>query len=125
MGRTYPFALTRRYPIVRLKPQKLVGMVGSNRGHATPDSCDWSNRRFPSSPHSSRCVLLAQSRPSVVGLADSQPTFRLTPTAPSTLQCPTHLNCWHVGPTIWPGLFPVERERDGKACPPGSSDRPS
>jgi hypothetical protein len=22
------------------------------RGPATPDSCDWSNRRFPSSPHS-------------------------------------------------------------------------
>src|SRR6266852_2608297 len=27
-------------------------LVGSNRGHATPDSCDWSNRRFPCAPHS-------------------------------------------------------------------------
>ena len=47
-----------------------------------------------------RCVLLAQSRPSVVGLAESQPTFRLTPTAPSTLQCPTLLNCCHAGATV-------------------------
>ena len=58
-----------------------------------------------------RCVLLAQSRPSVVGLAESQPTFRLTPTAPSTLQCPTLLNCCHAGATVWPGPCPVKPER--------------
>jgi hypothetical protein len=26
--------------------------TSSNPGHATPDSCDWSYKRFPSSPHS-------------------------------------------------------------------------
>ncbi len=32
-----------------------IRLIGSNRGHATPDSCDWSNGRFPGSPYSNAC----------------------------------------------------------------------
>src|ERR1700730_5181449 len=37
---------------VGMKEQARRAGRRSNRGQETPDSCDWSNRRFPSSPHS-------------------------------------------------------------------------
>ena len=59
-----------------------------------------------------RCVLLAQSRPSVVGLAESQPTFRLTPHCAVYFAMPGPfelLPCWCNGLT---GTLPCE----ARAC---------
>ena len=94
----------------------------------------------PKSPRKSSWKLLTPSNPSRMAASISNScavsalrcrsrrkaaNISIAPTAPSTLQCPTLLNCCHAGATVWLGPCPVKPERARWAYLPGSSDRSS